>query len=137
MRTVEEIKADIASCRTDVDQSTNFGKAFSAVLKGAITDIEEELRAALSFNISLDRLEEICTAEREGRCYTPPCKVGNTVYWYTGVSIREEICKGFCVDTQGNLRFVFKDFKPIISCGSWYLTPEAAEAKLREGDSCG
>lgn len=32
-------------------------------------------------NIPLDRLEEICTAEREGRLVVLPCKVGETVYF--------------------------------------------------------
>jgi len=29
---------------------------------------------------TFDRLEEICNAERDGRCVVLPCKVGDTVY---------------------------------------------------------
>ena len=31
-------------------------------------------------DIPLERLEEICNAEREGRCVILPCKVGDTIY---------------------------------------------------------
>ena len=34
-------------------------------------------------NIPLDRLEQICQAEREGRVVVLPCKVGDTVYFLT------------------------------------------------------
>ena len=30
---------------------------------------------------TFDRLQEICNAERDGRCVILPCKVGDTVYW--------------------------------------------------------
>lgn len=33
-----------------------------------------------SKQISLDRLTEICEAERDGRCVVLPCKVGDTVH---------------------------------------------------------
>jgi FtsZ-binding cell division protein ZapB len=37
-------------------------------------------RAGITDGVHLDRLEEICNAEREGRCVVLPCKVGDTVY---------------------------------------------------------
>ena len=32
---------------------------------------------AITANITLDRLQEICNAERDGRCVVLPCKVDN------------------------------------------------------------
>ena len=37
-------------------------------------------RYEITKHIPLDRLEEICQAEREGRCVVLPCKVGDTVW---------------------------------------------------------
>ena len=34
-------------------------------------------RAGITDGVHLDRLEEICNAEREGRCVVLPCKVDN------------------------------------------------------------
>jgi hypothetical protein len=33
-----------------------------------------------TFGVSIDRLREICAAERDGRLVVLPCKVGDTVY---------------------------------------------------------
>ena len=40
---------------------------------------ENRVKIAIS-GIPLDRLEAICTAEKDGRLVTLPCKVGDTVY---------------------------------------------------------
>lgn len=44
--------------------------------------IENDLRRALKAlgNIPVERVEEICEAERDGRLAVLPCKVGDTVY---------------------------------------------------------
>jgi hypothetical protein len=40
----------------------------------------EQIRALMAaYHIDPARLTEICAAEREGRCYTPPIKVGGYV----------------------------------------------------------
>lgn len=71
MRTIEEIRADIA-------KPYDF---MSAEAKQRWTDyLDMELRAALTASIPLDRLEQICQAEREGRCVVLPCKVGESVF---------------------------------------------------------
>lgn len=46
--------------------------------KKEIYDLVE--RGKLTANIPLDRLTEMCEAERDGRCVVLPCKVGDTVY---------------------------------------------------------
>lgn len=86
--------------------------------------------------ISLDRLEEICNAERDGRCYTPPVKIGDTVYWrsrfgnaiHQGKVYEIKISSfGFDLElrTAENQRFLRESEK----C---YFTRKAAEAALKE-----
>ncbi len=41
--------------------------------------IDSRLRLAVTADIPFDRLEAICTAEKENRCVVLPCKVGDTV----------------------------------------------------------
>ena len=68
MRTIEEIKAE-------------YEKVKSMTPKGYtntdLCELEYELRNALIFNIPLDRLEEICNAERDGRL--AKLNVGSTI----------------------------------------------------------
>ena len=61
-----------------------------------------------------DRLEELAKADKEGRVLTPPCNVGQTVYfvlrdspffypgtrgWYISENVITEVCtRGFCID---------------------------------------
>jgi hypothetical protein len=42
-----------------------------------------------TFGVSVDRIREICAAERDGRLVVLPCKVGDTVY---------AITQGYCDD---------------------------------------
>ncbi len=72
MRTIEEIKADM---QKPCDYTDN-------------CELTAELILALASDIPLDRLEEICNAEREGRCAIVPCKVGDTVY----IIRNKEVC---------------------------------------------
>lgn len=66
MRKIEEIKADISATAygTQHQHDAAWLEWFRVVAQG----------------IDPDRLEEICQAEREGRCVVLPCKVGDTVY---------------------------------------------------------
>jgi len=58
MRTIEEIKDYVA------DLGFEFAYKVLSIVKG----------------IPLDRLQEICNAERDGRCVVLPCKVGDVLY---------------------------------------------------------
>lgn len=78
MRSVEEIKADIVGCESDISTSNHGGHVNRQ--KSRLALLNYELRAAITASIPLDRLEAICAAEREGRCVVLPCKVGDTVY---------------------------------------------------------
>ncbi|NLH00667.1 MAG: hypothetical protein GX488_01985 [Clostridiales bacterium] len=57
------------------------GYPLGHVSLNAEIDNLEQFREITS-GISLDRLREICDAERDGRCVVLPCKVGDT---YTGI----------------------------------------------------
>lgn len=70
MRTIEEIKAAISA----VEQLEGSGRY------ERVKTLNGELLQAITDGISPDRLQEICSAEREGRCVVLPCKVGDTVY---------------------------------------------------------
>lgn len=78
-RSIEEIKADIAIARA------NGNEKWAEIL-------EENIRAYCTADIPLDRLETICSAEKEGKCVVMPCKVGDTVYYpYAGRVIPKRI----------------------------------------------
>ena len=67
MRTIEEIKKGIT------DLAHDHAYKVLSIVKG----------------ISLDRLKEICDAERDGRCVVLPCKIGEKVYRYCNDAINE------------------------------------------------
>ena len=46
-----------------------------------IANLWLEYYRTLSANIPLDRLQQICDAERDGRLHIAPCKVGGEI-WY-------------------------------------------------------
>lgn len=103
-------------------------------IKKAVEE-HDRLQAALD-GIPLDRLEAICNAERDGRCYTPPVKIGDTVYWrsrfgnaiHQGKVYEIKISSfGFDLElrTAENQRFLRESEK----C---YFTRKAAEAALKE-----
>jgi hypothetical protein len=74
MRTVEEINADIEWA--DHHHKYHMMERY-----------QNELCAALTDGIPLDRLEALCAAEREGRAVVLPCKVGDTVWMVAGCII--------------------------------------------------
>ena len=86
MRTIKEIKADIELCKKCVEkQLADNGCKFKCQLcefinASNINDLEIELCQAITANIHLDRLEQICNAERDGRLVIQPCKQGDKVW---------------------------------------------------------
>lgn len=61
MRTIEEIKADIAYY-TEQQKNANKYQRFT----DTIERLEIELKTILTKDVSIDRLEELCNAEKEG-----------------------------------------------------------------------
>ena len=102
-------------------------------------------RGELMEGISTERVEELASAEREGRVVVLPCKVGDTVYklWYTPCRNGNDypdgmMCDG-CMDAcdikEAVIPFKFYNQSHIIdmldSYGShWYLTEAEAERAL-------
>jgi hypothetical protein len=79
-RPIEEIKADIEEYKHRFVNSKLSDNGISpSSFCDAIQIFEKELKEALIESIPLDRLEEICNAERDGRCVVLPCKVGDKV----------------------------------------------------------
>lgn len=123
MRTVEEIKVDI-------NNYMNYGT------QAQIDKVWLEWFRVIAQGIEPDRLEEICRAEREGRCEVLPCKVGDTVYWcsrfgnaiYKGKVFEIKISNfGFDLELRNadNQRFLREAEK----C---HFTRQAAERALKE-----
>jgi hypothetical protein len=112
------------------------GYPLGHVSLNAEIDNLEQFREITS-GISLDRLREICDAERDGRCVVLPCKVGETVRVNVGG-----------LDTPGQVmqvRHNQKHLKLIINCNGMrvdryvddfgktvFLTREESEVVLRK-----
>jgi hypothetical protein len=92
MRTIKEIKADIAETNAklaefeaDPKSKDNFN---IQITKELIKIKTKEAIEALINGIPLDRLEAICQAEREGRIVIlPHIKLYKTLYWIWGDEI--------------------------------------------------
>lgn len=109
-------------------------------LKKAINE-HDRMQAALD-GIPLDRLEQLCQAEREGRCVVLPCKVGATVWVSPNNGKSFHTGKLYGVNERGSyLVFVGDDVKDLVDHPlgrhffDWFgrvYTREAAEAALKE-----
>lgn len=71
MRTVDEIKADIAKVKERLPEG---------VTNTDVCELAAELILATIADMPLDRLTEMCTAEREGRLVVLPVKVGCEIF---------------------------------------------------------
>ena len=135
MRTVEEIKSDIASCDS------------SWIDSALCRSLRCELYETILDGIPLDRLEAICAAERDGRLVTLPCKVDDTVYVISGHGARsnpkivERTVYSFYVEENGRVLLKLGTFDGCYSdelgkiTGSpfwegYYLTRAEAEKAL-------
>lgn len=85
MRTIEKIKTDYEKavkcwetesedCPADDCENCEYNT------KKDIHELRCELLQAITADIPFDRIQEICNAERDGRCVALPCKKGDTVY---------------------------------------------------------
>lgn len=74
-------------------------------------ELEDVARVTATVCIPLDRLIDICNAERDGRCVILPCKVQDAVYYID----RD------CVDNQDHRRFCFCWNKGCKDCEKSYF----------------
>lgn len=85
-RDIVDIKADYekaVKCDELIDGCAGGGikcKFCEYTLPYSLDEIKLELLQALTANIPLDELEQMCVAKREGRCVALPCKVGDTAW---------------------------------------------------------
>lgn len=114
-----------------------------------IVDLQSKLsvqamcRAGLTPGIPLDRLEFICTAEREGRCMVLPCKINDWVWFVDCTSMDCDECENLIHGTnckwlnkpicpKGEVRKVLFRYDMIPQYGKTvFLTRPEAEAALQ------
>lgn len=77
--------------------------------------------------IPLERLAEICEAERDGRCAVLPCKVGNTIYEPYNEGIDSAKVQNVYVEIETDTCV----FAPCDIGKTVFLTREAAESALK------
>ena len=103
MRTVEEIKADIASCDS------------SWIDSALCRSLRCELYETILDGIPLDRLETICAAEKDGRLVTLPVgKIGDIVEWDSGVCKELFLIRGIVIYCDGT-RYDLGEFMPVVT----------------------
>ena len=117
---------------------------FSTLPYVTFEDIYED---AEHINIPLDRLRELCAAERDGRCVVLPCKVGDTLYklWYEPCHNGEDRPDGMgcagCIDEcdikRAVVPFTANSVEHIVGMRNslnrfWFLTRAEAEAALAQ-----
>ena len=95
MRTIEDIKADMKYAESHVNDWCNGDRAMQDENLVEYYALKAELFDAITESIPLDRLTEICDAEREGRCVVLPNIPHNkTLYWLWGDEIMPVRYKG-------------------------------------------
>ena len=105
MRTVEEIRAELPRVAFAADRYVATRKSEQ--------QYEIELRAAITTNIPIDRLEAICAAERDGRLATLPVgKIGDVVEWDSGVCKELFLIRGIVIYVDGT-RYDLGEFMPV------------------------
>ena len=76
MRTIEEIQAEMLQYKKYEDVPKELRTEYNKISLQTIQQEEDERykRKQVTENIPLDRLQEICNAERDGRLVVLPCK---------------------------------------------------------------
>lgn len=105
-------------------------------------------RYEITKSIPLDRLQEICQAQKDGRLLVLPCKVGQSVWFientlnvYNGKTTRE-IVERVVSEVRGNKHNPVwylaegRDFHPSTIGKRVFLTHTEAEAAIRESKPC-
>ena len=92
------------------------------------------------YGVPCERVKELCTAEKDGRCVVLPCKLGDTVYRIILGEIEEYTVRGFA--GRKTIETVYLEYRhhgKIYDCSvdieTVFLTREAARAALaKEGN---
>lgn len=99
----------------------------------------------MGLSVEFDRLQEICAAEKDGRCVVLPCKEGDAIFtfgWSIGrekLEIRESVIKHVRYDSRDSEVAASNGEQFGIICSNnkgigirAFLTREAAAAALKE-----
>jgi hypothetical protein len=137
MRTIEEIRAELSQYKKYEDVPKELRKEYNKISLQMIQQEECEIyrRYEITKDIPLDRLQEICNAERDGRCVVLPCKVGDTIYVTIG-HFNKKITESKAVKVWFNgfdYRVVCDGIGELTFGKSVFLTKEAAEQALKGG----
>lgn len=90
-----------------------------------------EVYDTITEGILFDRLEEICNAERDGRCVVLPCKVGDTIKLDTDGFMGMPL-KDMPFTVKGLLLELFGDWGDLTQCRNISLT--TAESALNKSE---
>ncbi len=93
---------------------------------------------AVSKSVTFARIVELMNADAEGRLIVLPCKVGDTVYWNTGIEIKQAPVIDYVIDSMMQLRLNLPTLGicPVYPYpGHIFLTREEAEAALGRADN--
>lgn len=135
MRTIEE-KESLAY------QDTNEPYELAVYKRLGPSSEKAKNLVAITADITLDRLTEICEAERDGRCVVSPCKVGDIIYKpvFGPKNITEWEVTSIVITGNGKY-YNIKNSKTIDICISFldcdigetvFLAKEEAEKALKE-----
>lgn len=138
MEREEIVKALLEECETCAERSRINGSC-KPIYYCATRDAAELIKQQAA------ELAAYRAAEQDGTLVKLPCKVGDTVYlsdgkeafemqvgslFPAGFIVKSRLCNAFLVDKYTYKCVVFSDFNKTV-----FLTPEAAEAALKEQEA--
>lgn len=97
----------------------------------------KKIEDILGDNYDLDRLRELVEADRDGRCFIEPVKIGDYIYFPYDSGIAESMVQGILLTVHGGNSILHLCENPRVSMLSdrenidWWKTREAAEAALK------
>lgn len=109
--------------------------------KNVATAVVLDIYKEITEGIPIDRLAELCQAERENRCSVLPCNVGDTVYcigsgttstmrvgsvFPSGFIVKGKLCNAYLTDDYSYFCATYSDFGKTV-----FLTQEEAENALK------
>lgn len=136
MREIEEIQANIEKFVANKN-----GGEHDDVWDSLIEGCRYEILYNLTDKLDVDRLIEICEAEREGKLVVLPCKIGDVVYFIKANVIKACTIFFIGIERNGTIKFqasdnssldIYFDLYDYSSGETWFSTREEAEKALAE-----
>ena len=134
MKTIEETTADLKRAELNLKACLYEDGGLVSRARWDVDRLKIQLFDKLTKDIPLDRLQEICQAERDGRLVELPCKVGDTVFAKIG-HFQHKFIETKVLQVYNN-GFSFKVVCDGIGTLTWgksvFLTKAEAEKALKE-----